>query len=58
MNPTSSGVGLTRQESGQVVESLFEIMKGALANGQDLLISGFGKSLRWPLPVSFKLTMI
>jgi len=25
------------------VERLFEIMKGTLANGEDLLLSGFGK---------------
>jgi len=36
-------IGLDKQESRQVVERLFEIMKGALANGEDLLISGFGK---------------
>jgi len=32
-----------KQESRQVVERLFEIMKGTLANGEDLLLSGFGK---------------
>jgi integration host factor subunit alpha len=36
-------VGLDKQESRQVVERLFEIMKGTLANGEDLLLSGFGK---------------
>ena len=36
-------MGLTKQESGQMVESLLGIMKGTLANGEDLLISGFGK---------------
>jgi integration host factor subunit alpha len=36
-------VGLTKQESRQVVERLFEIMKGTLANGENLLLSGFGK---------------
>ena len=36
-------VGLDKQESRRVVERLFEIMKGTLANGENLLISGFGK---------------
>ena len=36
-------LGLTKPESRQIVERLFEIMKGTLANGEDLLISGFGK---------------
>jgi len=36
-------MGMSKQESGQIVESLFEIIKGTLANGEDLLISGFGK---------------
>jgi len=36
-------IGLDKQESGQIVESLLEIMKGTLANGEDLLITGFGK---------------
>ena len=34
---------MSKQESRQVVERLFEIMKGTLANGEDLLLSGFGK---------------
>ena len=36
-------LGLTKQESRQVVERLFEILKDTLANGEDLLISGYGK---------------
>ena len=36
-------IGLDKQESGQMLESLFGIMKGTLANGEDLLITGFGK---------------
>ena len=36
-------LGLTKQESWQAVERLFEVMKDTLANGEDLLISGFGK---------------
>ena len=33
-------LGLTKQESRQAVERLFEVMKDTLANGEDLLISG------------------
>jgi integration host factor subunit alpha len=36
-------LGLTKQESRQAVEQLFEIMKDTLANGDDLLISSYGK---------------
>ena len=36
-------VGLDKQESRQIVERLLEIMKGTLAGGEELLISGFGK---------------
>jgi integration host factor subunit alpha len=36
-------LGLTKQESRQAVERLFEVMKDTLANGKDLLISGYGK---------------
>jgi integration host factor subunit alpha len=36
-------IGMSKLESGQVVESLFEIIKGTLGNGEDLLITGFGK---------------
>ena len=36
-------IGMTKPESRQIVERLFEIMKDTLANGEDLLISGFGK---------------
>ena len=35
--------GISRQESRQVVERLFKIMKDTLSQGEDLLISGFGK---------------
>jgi len=34
---------LTKSESVQIVESLLEIIKKNLANGEDLLITGFGK---------------
>ena len=36
-------IGITKPESLDIVENLFEIMKATLANGEDLLISGFGK---------------
>ena len=36
-------VGLSRSKSAEVVESLLEIMKHTLGNGEDVLISGFGK---------------
>ena len=36
-------IGMTKPESRQIVESLFEIMKETMADGEDLLISGFGK---------------
>jgi integration host factor subunit alpha len=36
-------IGMTKSESRQIVERLFAIMKGTLADGEDLLISGFGK---------------
>ena len=35
--------GLPKNKSLNVVEQLLEIMKGALASGDDVLISGFGK---------------
>ncbi len=36
-------VGLTKPESRQMVERLFGLMKDTLTNGEDLLVSGFGK---------------
>jgi len=36
-------IGMTKPESRQIMERLFEIMKSTLADGEDLLISGFGK---------------
>ena len=35
--------GLDKQESRQIVERLLEIMKDTLAQGEELLITGFGK---------------
>ena len=37
------GLGLPKAKSIQVTETLLEIMKTTLANGEDVLISGFGK---------------
>ena len=36
-------IGMTKPESRQIVERLFAIMKETMADGEDLLISGFGK---------------
>ena len=33
----------TKSESSQVIETLFEIVKQTLEQGEDVLISGFGK---------------
>jgi integration host factor subunit alpha len=36
-------LGISRQESRQLVERFFQIMKDTLTHGEDLLVSGFGK---------------
>jgi integration host factor subunit alpha len=36
-------IGLSRKQSSELVESLLEIIKKALENSEDVLISGFGK---------------
>ena len=36
-------VGLSKNKSTQLVESFLEIIKKSLENGEDILISGFGK---------------
>lgn len=33
----------TKGESAQITETLFELMKQSLENGDDVLVSGFGK---------------
>jgi integration host factor subunit alpha len=33
----------TKGESAQIIETLFELMKQSLQDGEDVLISGFGK---------------
>jgi integration host factor subunit alpha len=38
-------IGMTKPESHQIVERLFAIMKGTLADGENLLISSFGTLL-------------
>ena len=36
-------LGFTKKNSVDIVESLLEIIKGTLEQGEDVLISGFGK---------------
>ena len=36
-------IGFNRKNAIQILENLLEIMKMNLANGEDVLISGFGK---------------
>ncbi len=36
-------VGLSKKQSRSVVETLLEIVKSRLEEGEDLLVSGFGK---------------
>ena len=36
-------LGISPQESRQIVERFFKIMKDTLTQGEDLLVSGFGK---------------
>ena len=36
-------MGISKQESRQIMDRLLEIMKDTLSRGEDLLISGFGK---------------
>jgi len=43
INSIYNHVGVNKVKSTEVVESLFEIMKSTLENGEDILISGFGK---------------
>ena len=35
--------GLTMKKSGEVLESLLDIIKGSLERREDVLVSGFGK---------------
>jgi integration host factor subunit alpha len=36
-------LGFPKNKSGEVTESLLEILKSTLASGDDVLVSGFGK---------------
>ena len=43
IDSTYNQVDLSRTKSTQAVDSLLEIIKKTLENGEDVLISGFGK---------------
>ena len=43
INTIHDQLDLTKNRSAQLVESILEIMKSTLENGEDMLISGFGK---------------
>ncbi len=43
IDTTQNHLSLSRKRSLELVETLFEIMKTTLENGEDILISGFGK---------------
>ncbi len=43
INTIHDQLDLTKSRSAQLVESILEIMKTTLENGEDMLISGFGK---------------
>ena len=34
---------LTKTQSAQIIDTLFELIKQSLQNGEDVLFSGFGK---------------
>jgi integration host factor subunit alpha len=36
-------MGFTKKKSTEVIESLLETIKASLADGEDVLVSGFGK---------------
>jgi len=36
-------LGFTQKETAEIVENLLEIIKKSLENGEDVLVSGFGK---------------
>ena len=37
------GLGFTKKEAVDIIESLLEIVKSTLEKGEDVLVSGFGK---------------
>jgi integration host factor subunit alpha len=43
INAVQEQVGIPRKDASDIVETLLEIMKGTLSDGEDILISGFGK---------------
>jgi integration host factor subunit alpha len=43
MENISEKIGLTKRESVDIVDSLFEIIKDELAKGKPVMLSGFGK---------------
>jgi integration host factor subunit alpha len=43
VNTVYNRLGIPKNKSVEVVETLLEIIKKALTNGEDVLISGFGK---------------
>jgi integration host factor subunit alpha len=43
IDSTYNQLDLSKTRSAQVVDSLLEIIKKTLGNGEDVLISGFGK---------------
>ncbi len=43
IDSTYNQVGLSKTKSAQLVDSLLEIIKKTLENGEDVLVSGFGK---------------
>ncbi len=43
VNTITGQIGFPRAKSTKIVESLLEIIKHSLENGEDVLISGFGK---------------
>jgi integration host factor subunit alpha len=38
-----SHLGFSKQDAGNIIEDLLEIIKESLENGEDVLVSGFGK---------------
>jgi integration host factor subunit alpha len=38
-----NNLGFTKNQSSEIIESILAIIKGALADSEDVLISGFGK---------------
>lgn len=36
-------LGLSKKRTSEIIDTIFEIIKSSLENGEDVLISGFGK---------------